>query len=281
MTMEVLVAQYAGACYGVERALKLVKTAAADEPNGPVHTLGPLIHNPQVVEELRSAGVEVADTLDDAESGTLVIRSHGVVPSVIEDALKKGLTVVDATCPHVSKAHKAAEKLHRDGYLVIVVGEAGHPEVEGILAYAGSDAIVAATSEDLPRELPSRKIGIVVQTTQSAEALSSVVDAVLLRASELKVLNTICFATKQRQHAAAELAAQVDAMFVVGGRNSGNTRRLFQICGEVCDRTYHIETPAEIDASWLEGCGKVGVTAGASTPEKQITDVIAAIKAFS
>jgi 4-hydroxy-3-methylbut-2-enyl diphosphate reductase len=275
--MRVEVAQYAGICYGVERALRLASSAS--ETDSKVHTLGPLIHNPQAVAALRDSGVEVARTLDEVDGGTLVIRSHGVEPSIIDEARKRGLHVVDATCPHVSKAHEAAAELRRGGYVVVVVGEADHPEVEGIVAHAGPDAVVVSSADELPARLSGRKIGVVVQTTQSARRLAEVVEAILPRASELRVFNTICSATGKRQQAAEELAARVDVMIIVGGHNSGNTTRLAEICGEVSPHVHHVETPDELDPAWFDGAETVGVTAGASTPDEQMQAVIRAIEA--
>lgn len=269
--MQILVAQYAGACYGVNRALKLAREAAAQSSE--VYTVGPLIHNPQVVNELSRNGIKVAGSMDEIPDGaSMVIRSHGVTPDVSVEALARGMKVTDATCPHVSKAQKAAEDLQREGYTVVVVGEEGHPEVEGILAYAGADAIVVDSVDNLPEQLPG-KVGVVVQTTQSEEALDAVVEALRPRVAELEVKNTICFATQQRQQSARELAAKADVMIVIGGRNSGNTRRLHEICSSVCPRSYHIEVSDEIDPAWFEGCETVGITAGASTPEVQIERV--------
>ncbi len=276
--MRVEVARYAGVCYGVERALKLAEEAAGS--GRPVHTLGPLIHNPQAVQALRERGVEVAACLEEADDGTLVIRSHGVDPRIIAEARDKGLDVVDATCPHVSKAHEAAEAFRRDGYAVVIVGEAEHPEVEGILAHAGGEAVVVESAADLPERLPSRRVGVVVQTTQTLSRLDEVVAALLPRISELRVANTICSATAKRQQSAEELARSVDAMVVVGGRNSGNTKRLVEICRAVNPRVHHVETAEELEGGWFEGAGSVGVTAGASTPDEQISGVIDAIEAM-
>jgi 4-hydroxy-3-methylbut-2-enyl diphosphate reductase len=309
--MKIVRSRYAGACYGVERALMLVNEAvcetvgagdasgtsvgvsrdrSADTDTGAiatrtatlasVYTLGPLIHNPQVVSELRERGVEQADAVEQVEAGTLVIRSHGVAPAVIERARIKGLRVVDATCPHVSKAHEAARQLREQGYLVVVVGELGHPEVEGIRAYAGDGAIVVQEPSDLPEDLVSDRIGIVVQTTQAADALEAIVDALQRRGITPVVRNTICFATRQRQGAAIELAGMVDVMVVVGGRNSGNTTRLAQLCQAVCPRTHHVENAAELVSDWFRDADAVGITAGASTPENQIIAVEQALYTF-
>ena len=277
--MRVEVAKHAGICYGVERALRLA--GEASESGSPVHTLGPLIHNPQAVAALRQRGVKVATTLAEVDGGTLVIRSHGVEPAIIQAARDRGLDVVDATCPHVSKAHEAAAELHREGYIVVIVGEADHPEVEGILAHAEGQAIVVSSADELPERLGGRRIGIVVQTTQSARRLAEVVEAILPRASELRVFNTICSATGKRQQSAEELAETVDVMVIVGGHNSGNTTRLVQICQEVNPRVHHVETPDDLDPAWFEGAESVGVTAGASTPDEQMQAVIRAIEAMA
>lgn len=277
--MKVVLARHAGVCYGVERALKLAGEAAATGRE--VHTLGPLIHNPQAVEALRARGVEVAACVEDAPEGILVIRTHGVDPALIEQAREVGLDVVDATCPFVSSAQQAAAQLKADGYTVLIVGEADHPEVEGIVAHTGGDAIVVEEVADIPARLGSRKVGIVVQTTQSLERLNQVVSALLPRVSELKVHNTICSATGKRQQSAEELARGVDVMVVVGGHNSGNTTRLAEICRTVNPRVHQVETADELQPGWFEGVETVGVTAGASTPDEQMAGVVAAIEALS
>ncbi len=274
--MRVEVARHAGVCYGVERALRLAVEAA--ETGDPVHTLGPLIHNPQAVSALKERGVAVANRLDEVSGGILVIRSHGVDPQIIADARAAGLHVVDATCPFVSAAHTCAEDLVREGYSVIIVGEEDHPEVEGIQAHAQHRATVVQSAEYLPDKLPSRKIGIVVQTTQSLSRLEEVVAALLPRVSELRVYNTICSATAKRQLSAEELAGTVDAVVVVGGHNSGNTTRLAEICESVNDNVYHVETAEELDPAWFKGLESVGVTAGASTPDPQMAGVVDAIR---
>lgn len=277
--MKVVVARHAGVCYGVERALKLADEASAGDES--VATLGPLIHNPQAVAALQAKGVSVASSLGDVPDGTLIIRSHGVDPAVIVAAQDKGLNVVDATCPFVRAAHKCAADIASGGYTVVIVGESDHPEVEGILAHAGGKAIIVQDASDIPDRLPSRRVGIVVQTTQSPALLKDIVDALLPRVTELRVCNTICSATEQRQEAAAELAEEVDVIVVVGGHNSGNTKRLNEICASRNPRTHHVETADELREEWFKDASVVGVTAGASTPDAQIRGVIEAIEALS
>ena len=270
------IAAHAGVCYGVERALSMAADAATSAP-APVHTLGPLIHNPLVVKELEAQGVGLAETLDDAASGSIIIRAHGVVPAIIEQARARDLTVLDATCPYVKRVHAAAEKLVREGYQLIVVGESGHPEVEGIMGHADGAARVVSCAEDLADLEISNRVGVVVQTTQTQATLAGVVSALLTRASEVRVINTICSATQERQQAASELASRADVMIVVGGKNSGNTRRLAQICAERCERTHHVEDACEIDPAWFTGAGLIGITAGASTPSSHIERAVKAI----
>lgn len=278
--MEVVRAEYAGACYGVNRALKMVKEAADAADGKPVVTLGPLIHNPKVVAELEEDGVHEASSPDDALGGTLVIRTHGVPKGVMPAAESMGIEVVDATCPHVKRAQDEASRLASEGRYVLIFGESGHPEVEGILSYAGDRAEVVESIDDIPDLPADTPVGVVVQTTQRQEKLDALVEALEGRYADLEVSDTICSATGLRQNAALELASQVDAMVVIGGRNSGNTKRLFEICAEACERTVLIEAPSELDAGFFAGCGTVGVTAGASTPQSHIEAVSKVIEGF-
>ena len=278
--MRVVRARNAGACYGVQRALDMA--LAAVEGGGAASTLGPLIHNPQVVADLAARGVRAVEHVEDVHAGSIVIRSHGVTPAVRRAAEARGLPVVDATCPHVARAQKAAAQLGKRLGRVVVVGEAGHPEVEGLVACAreaGAEVFVAARPADLPACL-REPVGVVVQTTQTRTALDAVEAALRARGVNPEVKNTICSATSQRQEAAAELAGEVDAIVVVGGRNSSNTTRLADICAASCPRTYHIESPDEVDPAWFAGCESVGVTAGASTPEAHIAAVVARLEAL-
>lgn len=281
--MKVLKAEHAGACYGVQRALDLAYRAA--RAGKPTCTLGPLIHNPQVVADLKAAGVDAVERVADIPGGTMVVRSHGVVPEVIEEARERGLEIVDATCPHVARAQKAAARLAAEGRFVVVVGEAGHPEVEGICAHAraaGGDVAAVVDAADLPAAATcaGARVGVVVQTTQSREVFERVVNALRERGVDLEVKDTVCTATRQRQDAAAALAGRADAFVVIGGRNSSNTTRLHEICSALCERSYHVESADELDPAWFAGCDTVGVTAGASTPESQIATVVARLEAM-
>ncbi len=275
--LAIRVSESAGFCWGVERALQLTLEAAEDAPQ-PVHTLGPLIHNPGVIAELKEKGVGVLTDLDQAEEGTVILRSHGVPRDVKERLIASHLTVVDATCPFVTSAQEKAAGLNRDGYLVIILGDKDHPEVAALRSYAGDDSLVVQSPADLPAKLPSRRVGIVVQTTQSPERLSELVGHLAPKVKELLVHNTICNATEQRQAAAGNMAAEADAVVVVGGKDSGNTLRLAELCSAGQPNTHHVESAAELDPSWFEGVRVVGVTAGASTPQHQIEAVLARLR---
>jgi 4-hydroxy-3-methylbut-2-enyl diphosphate reductase len=270
--MRVILADKAGFCFGVKRAINTAFEAAA---KGRIYCLGPLIHNPQEVERLRRAGVETVEDLRSLRPGDfLVIRSHGVPPSVLERAQEKGLTIIDLTCPFVSKAQKHAESLKREGYHVVVVGEKKHPEVQSILGYAGEGAVVLETPEDVEGAGLRSRVGVVAQTTQSYGNFSGIVLKLLRFSKELKVYNTICNSTAERQEAASALARKSDVVIVVGGRNSANTTRLVSVCRQEGKPTHHIEVAEEIRPEWLEGARTVGVTAGASTPDWVVHQVL-------
>lgn len=272
------VADKAGACFGVERGLRFVEEFAAKADGKPVHTLGPLIHNPIVVSDLEARGVRVTESLDVEPGSVLVLRTHGVPPQVEQAARDAGLEVVDATCPFVKACHLHAWNLSQEGYQVIVVGEYGHPEVEATAAYA--DALVVSCAEEAAIVPLRRKVAVIVQTTQTQALLREVVAQLVVRTDELRVMNTICSATSERQAAAAELASRSDVMVVVGGKSSANTTHLAEICAQACPNTHHIESPDELEAAWFEGAELVGITAGASTPASHIESVRVAISGF-
>ena len=269
---EVRVSESAGFCWGVERALEITLDAA-ERAAKPVKTLGPLIHNPSVISDLRRRGVEVISDVSEAGEGTVILRSHGVPKTIKEQLSAGGADVIDATCPFVTAAQEKAARLKDGGYLVVILGERDHPEVLGLRSYAGDDSLVVESPADLPAKLPNRQVGVVVQTTQSQERLSELVAHLAPLAKELLVHNTICNATEQRQAAAIAMASGVDAVVVVGGRDSGNTRRLAELCAAQQPNTHHVESVDEIDPEWFRGARTIGVTAGASTPPEQIDAV--------
>ena len=274
--MEVFLADKAGFCFGVKRAINTAFEAAA---KGKVYCLGPLIHNPQEVERLRQAGVDLVEDFSPLREGdSLIIRSHGVPPGVLDQARKKGLQIIDLTCPFVSKAQRDAQALHRDGYQVVIVGEKKHPEVQSIHGYAGENAVVVESAEDVEAIRFKNRLGVVAQTTQSYSNFSKIVLKLLRLSKELKVFNTICNSTQERQDAARVLAGKVDVMLVVGGRNSANTSRLVSVCVQEGKPTYHIEVAEEIQPQWFEGVNRVGVTAGASTPDWVVEGVLKKLK---
>lgn len=274
----ITVAEHAGACYGVQRALDLVEEVAA-KATAPVRTLGPLIHNPQVVASLEAAGVTVTEEVPQDAGSTLVLRTHGVVPEVETEARERGLEVVDATCPYVKRVHHAVVRLQREGYQVLVVGEKGHPEVDAILGYAPG-ALAVANVQALEEVKVAKRVGLVSQTTQAKATFDAVVNRLTSLAQEVCVINTICEATSERQESAAQLAKSSDVMIVVGGRNSANTCRLAEICSAVCENTHHIEVPSELEGTWFSGAQTIGLTAGASTPTSNIDEVVKAIEAL-
>jgi 4-hydroxy-3-methylbut-2-enyl diphosphate reductase len=274
--MKILLAKRAGFCFGVKRATQMAFEAAGMDKK--TFTLGPIIHSPQVVNKLEEMGVKVLKNLNNMDKGTIIIRSHGVAAGEIDEAIQKNLEIVDATCPFVKKAQEHVKSLSDAGYGVVVVGDADHPEVQGIVSYGGDKVFVVGSGEEVKKLPKMNKIGVVAQTTQSFENLKNVVSECLLRGGEIRVFNTICDATAVRQEEAKELACQVDCMLVVGGFNSANTRRLAEVCAEIQPRTHHIETASEIDPDWFDGVKRVGVTAGASTPKWIIDEVMAMIE---
>jgi small subunit ribosomal protein S1 len=278
--VEILVAKNAGFCFGVKRALELVAHAAEDESRA-VYTLGALIHNPQEITRLRQRGIRQVESVDDVKDGALVLSAHGVDPEVVETARARGVEVIDATCPFVKRAHGHILTLSEEGYSVVILGDRGHREVAGLAARAGRKAEIVTSAEEAA-SLPFRKrYGLVVQTTQRPDALRQVAGALAQRCREMRVFNTICEATVKRQDSARELAEQMDLMIVVGGRNSANTARLREICESTGTATHHVETAEEIDAAWLSNARRVGVTAGASTPDWIIEEVTARLRSLA
>lgn len=273
--MEVLLAEEFGFCFGVERAVEMVEDAV-DEGVRPIRSLGPLIHNAQEMERLGNLGVSTIDSPDEAGSDTIaVIRAHGVTPQVQRDLEQRAAKVIDATCPFVTRVQHLAERAAKQGRDVVVAGNPDHPEMIGVVGYAPNNTYVVRDANEVEALPELRKPIVVSQTTIKLKTFLDVAEAVRAKAdSEPEVINTICSATRDRQDAARALAGEVDAFYVIGGRHSSNSVKLLAVCQEQCQRSFLIETPAEIKPEDLQGVRRVGVTAGASTPNWLIDQVV-------
>jgi len=271
--MEVIVADNAGFCFGVKRAIKMANDTM--DGGGAVKSLGSLIHNPQVVSSFRKRGLEVVADLDAVDpEDTVVIRSHGVGPELKNKAISLGLTVVDTTCPFVTKAQQYAARLIADNYKVVMIGDKNHPEVIGVVAHTQNQAIVLDTVEEAEKLKFIPRMGVVFQTTHSIGHVQEVVGALLKRGKEVRVFNTLCGATTSMQKTAIELSGEVEAMVIVGGRQSANTAQLAEVCRKVNPRVLMIESAEELHEDWFQGLSRVGVSAGASTPDEVIAEVV-------
>ena len=269
-----------GFCFGVRKALAMLEKAAGKRKRT-IYTYGEIIHNPQVVEALERKGVRKVSSLGRLRRGdVLVISAHGAPHAVLKSARAKGLRLIDATCPFVARGQDYVKLLRDEGYEIIIIGDRHHREVLGLLANsAGRARVVTAAKEVKKKRL--HRVGVVCQTTQRSELLREVAAALAPLAGELRVFNTICDATRKRQEGALELAARADVMLIVGGRNSANTRRLYEICRATCRRSYLIEVAEEIKPRWFADAAKVGVSAGASTPRRLIDGVMKRLRTIS
>ena len=275
--MEVTVAKSAGFCFGVKRAVDTVYQQI-ETGRKPVYTYGPIIHNEQVVGDLEKKGVRVIPSEEELEKiteGTVIIRSHGVSREICEKICAQGLTLVDATCPFVRKIHRIVEQESETGRHVVIIGSEPHPEVEGIKGWVRGPVTVISTAEEAEQFVPEagKQVSIVAQTTFNYNKFKDLVEIFSKKSYDISVLNTICNATEERQTEARDLAATVDAMIVIGGRHSSNTQKLYEICKEECKNTYFIETLVDLDTKPFQSFGRVGITAGASTPNKIIEEV--------
>ncbi len=278
--MKVKVAAKAGFCFGVKRAVEMARKCLHDR-DGPVYTLGPLIHNDQVIGALSSEGIiPVSDVDEITGPGTVIIRSHGVVPEIYHRAEQRGLDLVDATCPFVRKVQQTVHDLVKQNIPVVVVGDPNHPEVQGIIGWSGGRAMVVADAGQVEKLDKFPELGVVAQTTQRQDNFDAVIKVLRNSGSRVQVYNTICLATAERQREALELAQQVDAVLVLGGNKSANTAKLAQICHTAGKPVYRVETADEIDFAWLKGLRTVGVTAGASTPGWIIEEVCSRMMDF-
>ena len=272
--MDVIVADNAGFCFGVKRAIKMANDTM-DVAGDRVKSLGQLIHNPQVVNSFRDRGLDVVSDLCGVEAeDTVIIRSHGVGPKVKDEAVQRGLTIVDTTCPFVTKAQQYAAKLIAENYKVVMIGDKSHPEVIGVVAHTQNQAIVINTVEEAEKLKFIPRMGVVFQTTHAIGHVQEVVGALLKRGKEVRVFNTLCGATTSMQKTAIELSSEVEAMVIVGGRQSANTAQLAEVCRRVNPRVLQIESAEEIHEDWFAGLSRVGVSAGASTPDEVIAEVV-------
>ncbi len=280
--MEIVLARDMGFCFGVRRAVEMMEEAGGRV--GEMVSLGNTVHNPQVVERLKDRGVDVITMLEQVDTRPVAITAHGVSESVVRELEERGATIVDTTCPIVTRSQQWAKRLADDGFAVIVFGDPNHKEVRGVLGWAPGKAFAIPSVDaldTLPDDLPSR-LGVLSQTTETeahfAEFVRALLERRMDRISELRVINTLCNATTSQQAAAQELAHDVDLMVVIGGRESANTRHLADVAREEGIETYHVESADEIDGRWLAGHRRVGVTAGASTPDDAIDAVVARLR---
>ena len=276
--MEVILAEKCGFCLGVKNAIMLAKQTLSQNTN--VYSLGSIIHNQQVVEELARAGLKTVDSVDDIASGTVLIRSHGATRRQVERIKAKRLDLVDATCVLVKRLQKISHTLNEDGYKVVIIGDETHPEVQAIVGYADNVAVIGSEA-DLHKLSGHGKLGVICQTTQSPDHFGRMVGEIVKKGfTELKIINTLCREAIKRQQSAIKLCKQVDIMFVLGGLNSANTKKLAELCKKYNNMTFHLQNWDELDKTMLCGKKTAGVTAGASTPNRVIDEFVEKLSAY-
>jgi len=276
--MKVIVAEKCGFCHGVKNAVSIAEKTLTEKTD--VYSLGPIIHNKDVVEKLAKTGLKTVNSIECIPSGTVLIRSHGAAPDQIEKLKKKGLDIVDATCVLVKRVQQIAAELADEGYTVVIIGDKNHPEVQAVKACA-KNAVVIGTEADLNKLSPDRKLGVVCQTTQTMEHFTNMLTAISQSGfSEMKVINTLCKEAFRRQQSAVEVCKKVDVMFVLGGLNSANTKKLAELCKENNPNTFHLQNFKETDINLLNGKKTAGVTAGASTPQWIIDEFVKKLECF-
>ena len=275
--MEITVAKSAGFCFGVQRAVDSVYKEL-EENSGKIYTFGPIIHNEQVVEDLNKRGIEVIDTVEqlkEIKEGTVVIRSHGVAKEIYDILEQQKLKMVDATCPFVKKIHNIVLDESNNGKTIIIIGNDNHPEVEGIKGWVNGEVIVINKEEQIEKlSLPEQtKACIVSQTTFNHNKFKYLVEIIRKKGYDITVVNTICNATHVRQVQAQKISSKVDGMIVIGGKNSSNTQKLYDICRNECENTFYVQTVKDLNLHELKSLKSIGITAGASTPKNIIEEV--------
>jgi 4-hydroxy-3-methylbut-2-enyl diphosphate reductase len=277
MNMEITVAKSAGFCFGVQRAVDSVYKEL-EENSGKIYTFGPIIHNEQVVEDLNKKGIEVIDTVEqlkEIKEGTVVIRSHGVAKEIYDILEQQKLKMVDATCPFVKKIHNIVLDESNNGKTIIIIGNDNHPEVEGIKGWVNGEVIVINKEEQIEKlSLPEQtKACIVSQTTFNHNKFKYLVEIIRKKGYDITVVNTICNATHVRQVETQKISSKVDGMIVIGGKNSSNTQKLYDICRNECKNTFYVQTVKDLNLHELKSLKSIGITAGASTPKNIIEEV--------
>jgi (E)-4-hydroxy-3-methyl-but-2-enyl pyrophosphate reductase len=273
--MEIIKTEHSGFCFGVKRAINMV-LREREKTRGPIYTIGPIIHNPQMVKMLEEKGVKPVTDIFQVKDGVVVFRTHGIRKEEEEYIKEMNLRAIDATCPFVKRVRKHAHDLEEDGYTVVIVGDKNHPEVKSVLSYLHNGGIVLQKSAPVH----TKKIGVVSQTTLDADTFTGVVKGLMEGAREIRIYNTICESTQVRQKEAATLSSAVDVMLIVGGRNSSNTTKLYNIVRKIQPASYHIETEEDLKPEWFTGAKRVGITGGASTPDLIIDLVERRVKNF-
>lgn len=276
----VIRAEHSGFCFGVKQAIEKTEAVAAERPGGKIHTWGPLIHNAAVTDRLKEQGVGIINSLEEADPGdTVIVRSHGAGEAFYREAEKKGIRIADATCPFVLRIHRLVRQAREAGQAVLIVGDPSHPEVQGIFGWAGPECRIVSTAREA-EEIREDDLFVVAQTTIQETLLEQVVEVLKKSGKRLTVENTICSATAERQKSCRLLAGICDAMIIVGGRESSNTQKLYEIAKKLCKNTFFVENKADLPLKDLKKCNKIGVAAGASTPEGIIKEVIASMSEF-
>lgn len=270
--MTIKIAKVAGYCFGIQNAIEIAEKSL-EENSGPIYSLGDISHNHQEMQRLQEKGISKIDDVDQIDSGTVIIRTHGVSKEIIEKLESKDINIIDATCPYVKNIHKKVEKFDREGYQIVIIGNQNHPEVIGSKGWSSKDAVIISTIEEAKALDDYDKICIVAQTTFINEKFNEIVEVLRTKSRDILVFNTICSATALRQEAAVELAKQVDGMVVVGGYHSSNTQKLKEVCEAHCKNIWHVETAEDLDLESLKSLDSIGLTAGASTPVWLIEEV--------
>lgn len=275
--MEIIIAKNSGLCYGVKRALRIAKRTRLQK-EGEVSTFGDLIHNPKVIDNLKEQSIHSTENLNKLHHGTVIIRSHGVSPEIYRMLEKKKIEIVDATCPIVKRIQRLVETLAKKEEEIIIVGNEEHPEIKGLIGYSKGNGIILENEKQV-KNLPfKKKRAVLAQSTQDLFLFKRIVSALLEKTEHLKVFNTICDSAQTRQKSTSELASSVDTLFIVGGRNSSNTFKLYEISKRILPKTFFIENAEQITSRMLEGAKKIGLSGGASTPPEAIQEAVEKIK---